>query len=78
MKIHKLVQPNTVSAKDMADGEIGIIVKCSYDSYLNQIVQAYENRLIALGEKCGKSWSNRELISDLYVQILPKGTLLKI
>lgn len=66
---------NTISPKDMKDGQIAIITDWAADQrYRNTIVQRYENRLIALGKKSGQSWTNINTIDGEHkVRLLEIG-----
>lgn len=70
-----------VSAKDMVDGQIGVIHSWHREnvSYNGRIVQASYNDLVSLGCGYGSSWSNRhDLPDDCLVRLLEPGEQIEI
>jgi hypothetical protein len=69
----------SILAKEMQDGQIGIIVEWSVEGFLNRIVQAYDNDLISVGLPSGSSWEYYKGLSDCCrVKLLQTGDLLEI
>jgi hypothetical protein len=70
-----------ICAKDMGDGQIGVIIKWSGDFYLGYIIQRYGNYLITLGAKKGQGFGQyfsgqTHHDENCQVRILKKGETL--
>jgi len=81
LKLKEEIPTGIICVKDMKDGQIGVIVKWSNGWYLGRIVQRYDDYLICLDEKKGKSWgkffaSPNQHYEDCQVRILEKGEML--
>lgn len=74
----KLKNDDSIPVKQMADGQIGVIVSCPHNEYLGRVVQRYSGSLVCIGRECGHSWSSVSGNDDFRVRILPPGTLLEI
>ena len=71
--------PNTISAYEMLDGDIGVIVSWpGTNTYDNLVVQRYNNSLIRLGKNNGYSWSQIPDNKECRIRILTKGETLII
>lgn len=79
MKLVQDTQVKLVAPIDMKDGEIGIVRVSEY-GHEGTIVQRFDDILISLGRGKGSSWSKicTYPITNMKIEILPKGTRLEI
>lgn len=49
-------KPRGICAKDMKDGDVGVITAWTYGLYIGRVVQRYKDCLICLGTKSGNGW----------------------
>lgn len=72
-----------VAARDMKDGQIGVIVKWGdsnlSSSLIGRVVQKYATSLIVIGMTSGHSFGDTRKWEDCYqVRLLKKGEILEI
>jgi hypothetical protein len=83
VKLHTIKPDDSIHVSQMKDGEIAVIVSWSYPEPVGQIVQRYDECLVALGGTWGKGWSmafedDGIKNTKCRVKILPPGTLLEV
>ncbi len=70
-----------IQAKEMYDGQIGVIVdwKTSPELYVGRVVQAFGGSLVTIGANSGESWSYRHLIGEHgLVRLLEVGETIEV
>lgn len=64
-------------AGDMEDGDVGVIVGCAIDHYVDRVVQRHNNKLIAIGVSINGVWSPISNLPNTFrVRLLEKGETL--
>lgn len=73
-----------ITPSEMKDGDVGVVVSWAKptlsfeESPVGFVVQRFDNNLVLLGERSGKSYTGLTNDQSCKVQILPKGTLIEI
>ena len=68
-----------VLAKDLRDGQIGVIIAWLDNFHIGKIIQAYRNNLVVIGQPEGQGWSCKSQISDkCLVRLLEDGDTIEV
>jgi hypothetical protein len=80
VKLSKGCSKSVVEAKDMKDGQIGIIVDWGSQKnlYVGRIVQVFGDTLLTIGETKGQCWSQHVLKDDCLVRLLEVGEMIEV